>query len=145
MPPLVDLDEEKWHQNQLLPADGNNLQIVYAGTPGKKDLLGNALRGLNTLRDEGFLVKLHLVGPSREEVSECLGSDAPMLDMMAEMLIFHGRVPQSDVPRLLAIADYSVLLRPLERYAQAGFSTKLVESLAAGVPCLLYTSDAADE
>ena len=90
-------------------------------------------------------MKLHLVGPSREEVSECLGSDAPMLDMMADMLIFHGRVPQSDVPRLLATADYSVLLRPLERYAQAGFPTKLVESLAAGVPVIANpTSDIAE-
>ena len=145
VPPLVDLEEEKWQLNQRLPADGNFLQIVYAGTPGKKDLLGNALRGLNTLREEGFLVKLHLVGPSREEVSECLGSDAPMLDRIADILIFHGRVPQSDVPRLLSTADYSVLLRPSERYAQAGFPTKLVESLAAGVPVIANpTSDIAE-
>ena len=66
VPPLVDLDEEKWHPAKRLPADGNNLQIVYAGTPGKKDLLGNALRGLNTLREAGCPVNLHLVGPSRE-------------------------------------------------------------------------------
>ena len=60
------------------------------------------------------------------------------------MLIFHGRVPQSDVPRLLSTADYSVLLRPLKRYAQAGFPTKLVESLAAGVPVMANrTSDIA--
>ena len=142
VPPLVDLDEEKWQLNPHVPVDGNNLQIVYAGTPGKKDLLGNALRGLNTLREEGLLVKLHLVGPSREDVSECLGSDAPVLNMMADLLIFHGCLPQSDVPQLLSTADYSVLLRPLERYAQAGFPTKLVESLAAGVPVITNsTSD----
>ena len=55
VPPLVDLQDEKWQVNYRLPADGDILQIVYAGTPGKKDLLGNALRGLNTLREEGFL------------------------------------------------------------------------------------------
>ena len=145
VPPLVDLQDEKWQVNYRLPADGDILQIVYAGTPGKKDLLGNALRGLNTLREEGLSVKLHLVGPSREEVSECLGSDAPILDMMADMIVLHGRVPQSDVPHILATADYSVLLRPLERYAQAGFPTKLVESLAAGVPVIANpTSDIAE-
>jgi glycosyltransferase involved in cell wall biosynthesis len=145
VPPLVDIKDDKWQFHRHPLTDGNTLKIVYAGTPGKKDLLGNVLRGLKSLREEGSEVKFHIVGPSRKEISECLGSDAPILDMMSDMLIFHGRIPQSDIPRLLATADYSVLLRPLERYAQAGFPTKLVESLAAGVPIIANpTSDIAD-
>ena len=57
-------------------------------------------------------------------------------------MVFHGRVPQSMVPKCLAQMDFSVLLRPNARYAEAGFPTKLVESLSAGVPILANpTSD----
>jgi glycosyltransferase involved in cell wall biosynthesis len=145
VPPLVDLGEEKWQSLQCAPADYGVLSVVYAGTPAKKDLLGNALRGLRILRDDGVSVKLHLIGPTREAVARCLDNDAPILEGLTEMLIFHGRVSQTEVPKLLAAADFSVLLRPQERYAQAGFPTKLVESLAAGIPVIANpTSDIAE-
>jgi glycosyltransferase involved in cell wall biosynthesis len=144
VPPLIDLQDEKWQLYQRSFVSDGVLHLVYAGTPGKKDLLGNALRGLHMLWEERLPVKLHLVGPTHEVVSACLGIEAPLLNVIQDMLIYHGRVPQSDVPQLLARADFSVLLRPEERYAQAGFATKLVESLAAGVPVMANpTSDIA--
>jgi glycosyltransferase involved in cell wall biosynthesis len=43
-------------------------------------------------------------------------------------------MPRPDVPGLLAQCDFMPLLRPNQRYAEAGFPTKVVESLAVGVP-----------
>lgn len=143
IPPLVDLDESKWViPDNIIPTDKSGLRLTYAGTPAKKDLLGNALRGLSILKDEGITVELHLIGPTRDDVTKCLDNDAFILDYLGDAITFYGRVSQSDVPHLIANCDFSLLLRPLERYAQAGFSTKLVESLAAGVPVIANpTSD----
>jgi glycosyltransferase involved in cell wall biosynthesis len=146
VPPLVDLTDSKWLiSDNIVSSSQIRLRLAYAGTPGKKDLLGNALRGLSILKGEGVPVELHLIGPSLEDVVTCLGTDSAILDELGDAIIFHGRIPQSDVPRMLATCDFSVLLRPLERYAQAGFPTKLVESLAAGVPVITNpTSDIAE-
>jgi len=145
MPPLVDMSEAKWLVTENFRESGGPLRLVYAGTPAKKDLLGNVLRGLCSLKKEGICVELDLVGPSREAVVACIENDTGILETLGKALVFHGRVPQSEVPLLLARADFSVLLRPKERYAEAGFSTKLVESLASGVPVITNpTSDIAE-
>ena len=48
----------------------------------------------------------------------------------------------SEVKRQLAVADYTVLLRPNKKYANAGFPTKVGESMAMGVPVIAnITSD----
>jgi len=146
IPPLVDLNDSKWViLNRIVPSSPNKLRLAYAGTPGEKDLLGNVLRGLAILKGEKIAVELHLIGPTHQSAAQCLGEDAALLDELDHMVIFHGRVPQAEVPRLLAGTDFTILLRPLARYAQAGFPTKIVESLAAGVPVIANpTSDIAE-
>lgn len=136
IPPLVDLTESKWNLDLNAKSDRGSLSLVYAGTPGKKDLLGNALRGLAQLKNEGADIRLHIIGPDYKAILDCVDGDVALLDQLSTMLVLHGRQRQSDVPKMLATADFSILLRPQERYANAGFSTKLVESLAAGVPVI---------
>lgn len=137
IPPLIDVDEPKWFQRQVQGRKNNQqLDLVYAGTPAKKDLIGNALYGLQQLRAEGHDVRLHLVGPTPAALLACVDGDEALMASIADLLIYHGRVPQAEVPKIVANADFSILLRPQERYAQAGFSTKFVESLMAGVPII---------
>lgn len=136
IPPLIDFKEDKWKSFYAEVPGCQKLRLVYAGIPGKKDLLGDILRGISIIKNEGAAIEIHLVGPSRDAVVACLNGDTSLLDSINDAVVFHGRVSQSDVPRILSSADFSVLLRPQERYALAGFSTKLVESLAAGVPVI---------
>lgn len=44
--------------------------------------------------------------------------------------------PTALILTLVAAADFSILLRPDERFTRAGFSTKFVESLSLGVPVM---------
>jgi glycosyltransferase involved in cell wall biosynthesis len=137
IPQIVDLDEAKWNFSIPESFDPTSLNLVYAGVPGKKDLIGNAIRGLKVLSAQGVRIKLHLFGPTRNDVKSCLNADAGLVDELdGNAIIFYGRISQEEIPRLLAKGDYSLLIRPNERYAKAGFPTKLVESFAAGIPMI---------
>jgi glycosyltransferase involved in cell wall biosynthesis len=116
----------------------DRLNLVYAGTPGRKDLLVNILRGINAVDPAGRSVSLRVLGISHEQVRRLMQPG----EAVAAGVSVIGRVPQPDVAREYESADFSVLLRPPLRYATAGFPTKLVESCAAGVPAILNaTSD----
>jgi len=91
---------------------------------------------LDTLRAEGCRIILDLIGPTDEEILICVNGDEKLLHRLRDQINFHGRIDQSRVPALLKQADFSVLFRPQRRSSNAGFSTKLVESLAAGVPVI---------
>lgn len=115
----------------------SRLTLVYAGTPGKKDLLGNVIRGIAQIDPDGERVGLLVMGPSPEQVNSLLnGTDMPP---SVEVL---GRVSQADVAKIIQRADFSVLLRDPQLFAQAGFPTKFVESMANGTPVIAnLTSD----
>jgi glycosyltransferase involved in cell wall biosynthesis len=86
--------------------------------------------------------ELLLIGPSADEVRKNLGPDAALLDALAGNVHFAGCLPHRQALAEMARVDFSILLRPNLRFAQAGFPTKLVESLALGVPVICnLTSD----
>ncbi|HEY3282049.1 MAG TPA: glycosyltransferase family 4 protein [Armatimonadota bacterium] len=144
VPPLVDLSDPKWPAQGTSKQGGGAIRLVYSGVPARKDLLSRALQGVCELRSQGHSIVLDLYGPTREQVARCLEGSTDLLDRLGEGMVLHGRIPQREVPARLAEADLAVLLRPEKRYAQAGFSTKVVESMASGTPVLTNaTSDLA--
>jgi glycosyltransferase involved in cell wall biosynthesis len=75
-------------------------------------------------------------------LTRILGGSAGLLDQLGDTVNPLGRVPRSQVLEALQEAHFTVLLRPDRRYSNAGFPSKVPESLAAGVPILLnLTSD----
>ena len=60
-----------------------------------------------------------------------------------KVITFTGRIARNEVLKHLESADFTMLLRPEnERYAMAGFPTKVVESLSTATPVICnYTSD----
>lgn len=116
--------------------DSKYLNLIYAGIPGKKDLIFNVINTVQELNKEGIAVKFHLLGPKMSDIQNIY----PHLDN--NTIICHGRVPHNQVASYLKKADFSVLLRRQKRFAQAGFPTKFVESLNAGLPVIAnLTSD----
>lgn len=115
------------------------LRLLYAGTPGRKDLLATVIEGVQAVDRGRGQVTLDLMGPSREEVQRLLGGPLPAAVKCL------GRLPQWEVGAAYAEADFSVLLREPLRFAQAGFPTKVAESMAAGTPVICnITSDLGD-
>jgi glycosyltransferase involved in cell wall biosynthesis len=142
IPQVIDLQDTKWEIRYDSSFDKSCLNIIYAGIPGKKDLVSVAILGIRELMYKGINVKLHLLGPSKDDILRLFDGESRILDELNELLVFHGRISQEDIPKLLIKADYSILIRPNLRFANAGFSTKFVESFAIGLPVIAnLTSD----
>jgi glycosyltransferase involved in cell wall biosynthesis len=139
IPPTLDLKHVgvNYHTGALA---FKPLTLVYAGTPGKKDLLRNAIRGVEMADPQAKRIRLLILGPTREEVCSLQGSKK--LSPFVEVL---GRVNQPDVAKIIQESDFSILLRESLRFAQAGFPTKFVESIASGTPVIAnITTDLRD-
>ena len=136
VPPIVDVSSVRI-VGLFEPLEGRKIRLVYAGTPGKKDLLATVIRGVEAVDPLGEHFELDVLGPSTEQVQRLLGSNH--IPISVNVL---GRLSQADIPERLQRADFSVLLREPKRFANAGFPTKFVESLTNGTPVIAnLTSD----
>ena len=138
IPTLVDTEEYLG----VTHAEDDRIRIAYAGSPARKDYLANAIRAVGLLSDEekGRLA-LHLYGTVPEQLV-MLGIDPAFLEAHRDTIVCHGRIPYAEVKSRIADADFTVLLRPNKRYANAGFPTKVGESMACGTPVIAnITSD----
>lgn len=135
IPPLFDPSSSRWGPIRYTDETKDpTLRLVYAGVPGKKDLLAPVLEAVLRLRALGYRTIVTLVGPDRSELSHLVGE--PLALASDDVVVCLGRVQQEDVPHYIRAADFSVILRPIAQYSQAGFPTKLMESFACGVPVI---------
>lgn len=136
IPVILNALKERTTQSTIPSFDKNKLNLIYAGVPGKKDLLNLIIRVVEKLSVINDQVCLHVLGLNNEGMRNYYGRD------FSKNIICYGNIEQSLVPEYLYNADFSVLLRPPKRYAQAGFPTKFVESLNSGLPVIANcTSD----
>lgn len=121
----------------------DRLVLMYAGSPGRKDLLREMLVALASLApDERSRIEFRLLGPTKKELVRLLGKSLGLLALLGDTVKPLGRVPREQVLDAVQEAHFTVLLRPDKRYANAGFPSKVAESLAAGAPVFLnFTSD----
>ena len=141
IPTIVDLLEYSSVVN-ISPTKKDRLCIAYAGIPMGKDYILNAIRAIKLLNEEERAkVELHFYGPEIKAFYD-LGLTEEFLDTYKDNIFCHGRIPYAEVKEKIAAADFTVLLRPNKRYANAGFPTKVGESMACGTPVIAnITSD----
>ncbi|WP_338029081.1 glycosyltransferase [Geothrix oryzisoli] len=139
VPPTVDI--AKFVPREPMGKPGP-LRIGYAGSPGNKDLLDVILEAVLRLDPAGDLIHLDVIGLAPHEVLAYPSLRARQIAALPLNIEAHGRVSHEDALALVRVLDFTVLLRPPLRYAQAGYPTKVVESMALGVPPICnITSD----
>lgn len=118
------------------------VRIAYAGKPAKKDLILNAITAISSLSEkERKKVAFDIYGITREQLTDT-GISPDTIMLCGDSLHFHGKIPYSEVRNKVNEADFTILLRPQKRYANAGFPTKIGESMACGTPVITnLTSD----
>ncbi|MGC4848790.1 glycosyltransferase [Micromonospora sp. DT15] len=142
VPPQVDCADYRQPAPSSLM---DSLRLLYAGTAGPKDHLAAVLEGIRRLPEpERQRVRLTIAGMTREQAAGMSDLDDGTVAELGDQIIFLGRVSRDRVLAELRTAHFSVLVRPTGGYAEAGFPSKVPESLAAGCPVLLnHTSDLA--
>ncbi|MDY0118476.1 MAG: glycosyltransferase family 4 protein [Bacilli bacterium] len=120
----------------------NNKTFIYCGNPRRKDLLDKMIRGFLLLPEkEYYQCKTIVCGVNAEWLLQYFNKEE--IKKINKVFTFKGYVPYKNLLNIYKEATFSILLRPSnERYAMAGFPTKITEALEYGViPITNYTSD----
>ena len=132
VPPLVDKTEPKWNLPRRIV--GNKIYFVYAGWPSKVkerlDLLVDSIDELSSQYD----IQIDIYGIDENQYRGMYQVDSDK--KIASAVIFHGRVSHTDTLRAVSCAHYSLIIRESSRKNNAGFPSKLVESISCGTPVL---------
>lgn len=122
IPPIFHYDRH------YLDTDGECKTILYAGSPAVgKDEIGILIDALKAVNRENVMLKLVFVGVNKPE-------DADALEKYG--ITFRPRCDTDQVIEYVRASDFTVLFRREKRFAKAGYSTKVAESLFNGVPVL---------
>lgn len=95
-----------------------------------KDLIGDLILALS-LPEYIDKIEFHIYGPTKEEIFEQVGCGN-----ITNNIIIHGFISQNILSSELAKCDYGSIIRPDRRSSHAGFPTKFVEYLTAGMPVI---------
>lgn len=152
IPPLIDIHDSKWRavekgiENYNL-SDDKSIRIVYAGSLGSnKDDLAQVVRFIDDCRlATSKDITLSVAGVELEEYNRAFKKDwAYKLVREASWIEWLGKLTHSQVLELYARSDVLILFRELTRSNFAGYSTKLVEAVTAGL-MIASNSEAIDE
>lgn len=145
LPPLVDIEDEKWKIVESQKAN-DRISLYYVGSPGLgygKDRIDVIIDALDKCHSSNQLV-FHVVGITEEQFLQAFPNFQESVHKLSNQnsLIFHGRLTHQEAIALLKKADYSIFLREKNRMTLAGFPTKFAESITCGVPVI--TNDTSD-
>ena len=79
--------------------------------------------------------KFIFYGPTEEELKDNIGDEA-LYERIANCICIKGRIPQQEVYENIVKADFTIFLREKRLSSDAGFPTKLAESMAVGTPVI---------
>lgn len=126
---------------------GNVVSFVYAGTPfvtsiantkveGMKDRLDIIIDWFIDLTNDGYDFTFRIIGLTKDEYCRCVPRQREYLKHN-QNIVFLGKLPHDLVLENIADADFSINYRDKNRMTEAGFSTKIVESISMGTPVII--------
>lgn len=113
----------------------NEFHVAYAGSiSNRKDGVLILINAIKRVRESNIKITLDLFGSgSKYEIGYLIDF---LLKFEIDYIHFNGNVEYSILTKLLPDFDLLVLPRPFSKQANFGFSTKLADYLASGVPTL---------
>lgn len=130
IPPLVDIEDKKWSES----IDGKDTaccKFVFAGSSGvQKERLDYTIAAIEQT-GEKYNVHLDVVGITAQQYETIYGKRYE-----GDIVKFHGRVSHREALNFVKNADWSIVIRDNNQVVQAGFPTKVPESISAGTPVI---------
>ncbi len=130
LPPLVDKAERKW-SIQPEKRKEEKIYLVYIGTGSIKDRLDKIMKGI--IQSGADKYHLDVIGITEQQYEKIYQHEVKSLYLD---IVFHGRLPHQEALKFLMGADFQIFFRDFIRVNNAGFPTKFVESMSAGVPVI---------
>lgn len=129
VPPTVDLEAPKWNRGRKLIAN-SPITLVYAGSPGvgvkdRLDLIVDEVRNYKNIR-------LIVIGINEDQFFASFNRQKESISNVE----FKGWLPHLEAVKAVCEADFQMLIRDKNRKNNAGFPTKLVESMSCGTPVI---------
>lgn len=137
VPPLVDLNMDKWRPIDNPGNSDGMVNVVYAGSPGvgNKDRLDIILQSLSQIKNEGFSrFKFTVIGITEQQYVNSFAKGIPI--NIRENVQFKGHISHIESLNEIKIAHFNLFLRNMNLPNNAGFPTKLAESISCGTPVL---------
>ncbi len=132
-------DVKRFSQKNPVRIDNELIQLGFTGyLTMKKDGIGELIKAIGILRDKYNIgnIRLNLYGTGYRDT---LAKIRKLIDEkgVTENVVLHGQVPSESIPEILSQQDILLLTRPENLQTRFGFSTKLAEYMASGVPVLI--------
>lgn len=128
VPPLFEVDESLPSSRHMYD-DKQAVNLVYAGSPGSKDILIPVFDALELVNKESMNVRLDIAGIDEAQLQSMWKN----IDFQHAGIFAHGRLSHEETLEIIKKADFGILFREDKRYAKAGYSTKFAECMANGV------------
>ena len=129
IPPLVDIEEEKWSSSEKI--SNEITKFVYAGSPDSQKERLDLLVDFVNKSAINHNIHLDIVGITLEQYESIYG-----IKYEGNSVTFHGRVPHDKVLSFIKEANWSIVIRDNNLVVKAGFPTKVPESISAGTPII---------
>lgn len=129
IPPTIDQNDKKWNRERILSTDTPR-KLIYAGSigMGNKDRLDKIIE----IVSQNKSVKLDIIGITEQQYISTFKKKIPN----SENIHFWGRVSHKIAVECVQKADFQLLIRDSTLKNNAGFPTKLVESLTCCTPLI---------
>lgn len=139
LPPLVDIDDDIWHQ-QGINAYDDSFVFCFAGFPeGNKDSLSEAVEAFISLNKANTI--MNVVGLTSEDFLKKYPHMKNKLKNTDNIVFLGARTHEDAILNILS-CDCYVFVREADKRNNAGFPTKFTESYTCGVP--IITTDISD-
>lgn len=135
VPPLVDISEDKWHQESV--TQSGCVEFTYSGIAGNgkgvvKDKIDIVIKAMARI-DSNMKYHFSVFGMTKDECSIMFPGIDDAIQKLGEKINFYGKVSHSDSIKSLYESDYCIFLRNKNRQNMAGFPTKFAECVTSGI------------
>ena len=143
IPTILDVKNTRYRIKRNDITSDDVYHIAFAGSLGKgKEKMEPVFKALIKINKSKRSIVFDIFGPSEKDLLINIDGDNNLWNQVKQYINVHGRIPQTKVENAVRSADFTIFTRPIRRSSNAGFPTKVADSMAVGTPVI--TNDTGD-
>jgi glycosyltransferase involved in cell wall biosynthesis len=136
IPSMLDVSVSSFNESDHT----RGIRLIYAGNPGTrknpKERFESIINGMLLVKMAGVNASLDLYGVTKKQICEISRIDEDIIDELDGYLRFRGKVSNAEILKAYQNSSFSLYIRPERKSSNAGFATKIAESLMSGTPVI---------